>query len=120
MFKNILLIGIGGAIGSVLRYLFSQMIKSASFPLATFTVNIIGSFLIGIIIALSIKHSAFNSQWKIFLATGLCGGFTTFSSFSFENLQLIQEGKWLTSLIYIAGSILLGIIATGIGYKIAG
>lgn len=119
MFKNILLAGIGGAIGSILRYLFSQMIKSISFPLATFTVNILGSFLIGIIIALSIRYSAFNSQWKIFLATGICGGFTTFSSFSMENLHLLQEGKWLTSLTYTVGSILIGIIATGIGYKIA-
>jgi CrcB protein len=120
MFKNFLLVGIGGAIGSVLRYLFSQMIKSGPFPLATFTVNIIGSFLIGIFIALSIKQSEFNSSWKIFLATGICGGFTTFSSFSIENLQLIQQGKWMTSLLYIAGSILLGVIATAIGYKIAG
>lgn len=120
MFKNFLLIGIGGAIGSLLRFFFSQMIKSGSFPLATFTINIIGSFLIGIIIALSIKHIEFSSPWKLFLATGVCGGFTTFSSFSIENLQLIQQGKWMTSVFYIAGSILLGVIAAGIGYKIAG
>lgn len=119
MLKNLLLVGMGGAIGSALRYLFSQMIKPTSFPLATFTVNMIGSFLIGIIIAYSLRNNDFNNHWKIFLATGICGGFTTFSSFSMENLQLIQQGKWLILFFYIAGSIFLGIIGTAIGYKIA-
>ncbi|MBU3714485.1 MAG: fluoride efflux transporter CrcB [Ferruginibacter sp.] len=116
--KNILIVFIGGGIGSGLRYICSYSIKSATFPAATFIVNIIGSFAIGALFALSIKGSIANPHWKLFLTSGICGGFTTLSAFSFENVQLIQEGKWMTFALYTIGTIFLGIIAALLGYKI--
>jgi CrcB protein len=118
MFKNFLLVGLGGAIGSMLRYAFYLAITVKPFPLATFTVNIIGSFIIGVVLALSLKDDLFLNNWKLFLATGICGGFTTFSAFSLENITLLQNGKYFTALIYISLSIVLGIAAAFCGYKI--
>lgn len=116
MIKNLLLIGLGGAIGSMLRYAGSLLISTKQFPYATLSVNIIGSFIIGVVFALSIRDEAFSNNWKLFLATGLCGGFTTFSAFSLENMGLLQSGKYSMALVYIAISILLGIAATFLGY----
>ncbi len=118
MIKDLLFVGIGGGMGSVLRYLCAWIIPHKSFPTATFTVNIAGSFLIGMIMALSIKGSLPESQWKLFLTTGICGGFTTFSSLSMENLQLIQQDKWAVFFLYAFGSLLLGIAAAALGFKI--
>ncbi len=118
MIKNLLLVGLGGALGSMLRYAAAVMINTKYFPWPTLTVNIIGSFFIGLIFALSIKDETFLNNWKLFLATGICGGFTTFSSFSLENMGLLQQGKYATALTYICLSIILGIIAAFAGYKI--
>ncbi len=118
MFKNFVLVGLGGFVGAVLRFAFIQMIKVTQFPIATLLINMIGSCLIGIIIGISLKYSAFNDNWKLFLATGICGGFTTFSAFSLENVQMIQEGKTTQAILYIMGSVILGIAATWIGFKI--
>jgi CrcB protein len=118
MFKNILLVGLGGFLGTIIRFLFYQIIKSQESYPVTFLINVIGSLIIGIIIALNLKHGI-NDQWKLFLATGVCGGFTTFSSFSIENLQLIQQGKFGLSLLLILSSVFISIIAAYIGYKIA-
>ena len=70
------------------------------------------------VIGYGIKDIEFGNNWKVFLATGLCGGFTTFSAFSIENIQLIQQGKWLWAIVYIFGSIILGLLAAFIGLKI--
>jgi fluoride exporter len=118
MLKNFILVGLGGAAGSILRYVVSLMLMNRGFPLATLLVNIAGSFLIGLVLALGIKNENFAGNWKLFLATGICGGFTTFSAFSAENLQLLQNGKTGMSLLYIAVSIGAGIGATFLGYKI--
>jgi fluoride exporter len=118
MLKNFVLIGLGGALGSMLRYGVSLMVVSRAFPLATLLVNIAGSFVIGMVLALSSKNEAFAGNWKLFLATGICGGFTTFSAFSAENLQLLQSGKTLLSLLYMAISIVAGIGAAFAGYKL--
>lgn len=116
MIKNLLLIGLGGALGSMLRYAGSLFISTKQFPFATLSVNIIGSFIIGIVFALSIRDEAFSNNWKLFLATGLCGGFTTFSAFSLENMGLLQSGKYSLAFVYITISILLGLSATFFGY----
>jgi CrcB protein len=116
MIKEFLLVGAGGALGSMLRYAGNLLYNNKSFPATTFLINIIGSFIIGIVIGCSIKNNS-SINWKLFLATGICGGFTTFSAFSFENLSLLQEGKIFTSLLYIAGSVVLGIAAAWLGYK---
>ena len=118
MIKNLLLVGLGGALGSMLRYAAAVMINTKYFPWPTLTVNIIGSFFIGLIFALSIKDDTFLNNWKLFLATGICGGFTTFSAFSLENMGLLQQGKYATALTYICLSIILGIFAAFAGYKI--
>ncbi len=118
MIKNFLLIGLGGGIGSMCRYLASQLLLNKSFPVATLLINIAGSFIIGMVAAYALKSEWFAANWKLFLATGICGGFTTFSAFSLENLQLLQQGKYLWSLFYIATSIVLGLTATFFGYKL--
>lgn len=120
MFKNFLLVGLGGALGSMLRYAIYVLITVKYFPYGTFIVNITGSFILGLVLALSLKDETFLNNWKLFLATGICGGFTTFSSFSAENLALLQNGKYVTAIIYIVLSILLGIAAAALGYKVIG
>ena len=118
MIKNILLIGLGGGIGSMCRYTVSLLLVNKSFPVATLLINISGSFIIGLVAAYALKNEWFAANWKLFLATGICGGFTTFSAFSLENLQLVQQGKYLWALLYIAASIVLGLMATFFGYKL--
>jgi len=102
----------------MLRYGFSLMIPARTFPWPTLAVNIIGSFLIGLILALGIREESFLYNWKLFLATGICGGFTTFSAFSLENMTLLQKGNYLYALLYVTASILLGIAAAFGGYKL--
>lgn len=119
MLKNLLLVALGGGAGSVLRFLFSIWFKHNSFPLATLLVNIIGSFIIGLVIAISLRNSSFDTNWKLLLATGVCGGFTTFSAFSAEGLQLLQQQRMGSYAIYVCASILLGLVATWLGYSIA-
>lgn len=118
MIKNFLLVGLGGALGSMLRYAAYLLITVKHFPFGTFLVNIIGSFIIGIVLALSLKDESFLNNWKVFLATGICGGFTTFSSFSAENVALLQNGKFGIALLYITLSIVLGIAAAWLGFKL--
>jgi CrcB protein len=118
MLKNFFLVGLGGAIGSMLRYAVHLLITVKTFPLATFAVNIAGSFVIGLVLALSLKDDSFLNNWKLFLATGICGGFTTFSALSAENMVLLQNGKYFTALVYIALSIILGIAAAWLGFKL--
>ena len=118
MFKNFLLVGLGGALGSMLRYAAYLLITAKNFPFATLSVNIIGSFIIGLVLALSLKDENFLNNWKLFLATGICGGFTTFSAFSAENVVLLQSEKYLLALTYIAVSIIAGIGATWLGFNL--
>jgi fluoride exporter len=118
MLKNILLVGFGGAMGSMGRYIFSLLIANKNFPLNTFVINAIGCFAIGIFLALSIKNEVAFNNWKLFLTTGICGGFTTFSAFAIENVQLLQSGKTFAALAYIILSITISILAAFIGFKL--
>ena len=118
MLKNILLVGLGGAAGSMLRYAFSVWFKHANFPLATFLVNIIGSFVIGIVFAYALRSESFAINWRLFLAAGICGGFTTFSAFSLESLSLLQQQRIGMFFLYVIGSLLLGLAATWLGYSL--
>lgn len=118
MLKIILLVGSGGFIGSVARYLGGKLISEthiSSFPLGTLSVNIIGCFLIGLFYGLSERGNLANEEWRLFLAVGLCGGFTTFSSFSIENMTLLREGAFGYFLIYTGLSVFLGLAATFMG-----
>ncbi len=118
MFRDFLLVGLGGGIGSMLRYGAAVVMNTRIFPVATFAVNIIGSFIIGLVFALSIKETGLSASWKLFLASGICGGFTTFSAFSLENMGLLQSGKYGLALVYIGLSLVLGVTATFLGYQV--
>ena len=117
MLKNILLVGLGGAAGSMLRYLFSVWFKHASFPIATFLVNIIGSFIIGAVFAVALRSEAFANNWRLFLAAGICGGFTTFSAFSYESFLLFQADLWQMAVLYAVLSLIGCLLAVCLGYK---
>jgi fluoride exporter len=118
MLKNFLFVGLGGGIGAMLRYLFSSLIKHNTFPYNTLFINIAGSLLIGIIFGLSEKTNVISEQLKLFLATGICGGFTTFSAFSVENMQMLKDGNYVTAAMYIFVSVALCIVAVLAGFKI--
>jgi len=121
MIKNILLVGLGGAIGSIARYLCQRWFAAAyvhSFPWGTFAVNVAGCFLIGIFWGISFKTFDTNESWKLFLMTGLCGGFTTFSAFTLEGIGLIKEEKMGLFFSYVAASVLLGLLATYAGMRL--
>lgn len=115
--KILLAIGAGSFIGGVLRYLVSLLITSRSitqFPFGTLTVNLLGCLLIGVVYGLAGKGSL-TSEWRLFLATGVLGGFTTFSAFSLETVELLKQGNLLYAFAYVLASIVLGLMATYLG-----
>jgi CrcB protein len=112
----LILVGIGGAAGSILRYVLQRQLN-ADFPLGTITVNILGCLLIGVLWALVIKNEL-NDTLRIALMTGFCGGFTTFSSFTLESLQLLQHNRYLFFTVYTISNVVIGLLATFAGYKI--
>jgi CrcB protein len=119
MLKQLLLIGAGGFIGSVARFLVSRLntrIDWLSIPIGTLAVNVIGSLLIGFLIGISDRSPVLTVEWRMFLMVGLCGGFTTFSSFTGENLVLLRNGQILPLLLYTGLSIFLGFTAVYLGY----
>lgn len=121
MIKNILIIGTGGFIGSVARYFLSGLnlnIDYFSIPFGTLLVNITGSFIIGLLTGISERSTILTTEWRLFLMVGLCGGFTTFSSFTNENLMLLHNGQFLSILLYTGLSIFLGFIAVFFGYAL--
>ena len=119
--KNFLLVFIGGGFGSGLRYLIGKYLNSSlgSFPIGTFTVNIIGSLLIGLILGYAAKENSLSQNQVLLLATGFCGGFTTFSAFANENFQLLKTGDIMQFSIYTISSVVVGLIAVFIGIYIA-
>jgi fluoride exporter len=119
MLKQLLLIGTGGFIGSVARFLVSRLntrVEWLSIPVGTLAVNVLGSFLIGFLIGVSERSPVLTVELRMFLMVGLCGGFTTFSSFSGENLMLMRNGQFLPLFLYTGLSILLGFTAVYLGY----
>jgi CrcB protein len=116
--KLILAIGAGSFIGGVFRYLLSLLIQTkttTNFPSGTLAVNLIGCFFIGIVFGIFDKGNM-SHEWKLFLATGLLGGFTTFSAFSIETFTLFKEGHTGYAMLYILASVLLGLLATYAAY----
>jgi len=112
MLKEIIAVFIGGGIGSVLRFLLNkiEIVSENNYPYSTFISNVVGCFILGLVLGYFIKNDSNNSILFVFLTVGLCGGFTTFSSFSNENLQLLQNGHILSFLIYTLLSLILGIM----------
>ncbi|HYK43685.1 MAG TPA: fluoride efflux transporter CrcB [Parafilimonas sp.] len=116
--KTIIIVFTGSGIGGVARFAVQSWIAGIDqfvFPLGTFIVNIAGCFLIGLFYALGERGSLLTPEWRIALTTGFCGGFTTFSTFAFENMNLLRTGDYLYLALYISFSILLGIAGVFLG-----
>jgi CrcB protein len=121
MIRDILLVAGGSALGGVARFLIGKGLTglwATPLPLATLLVNISGSLLIGYIYSVYGKHGSLSPSALLFLATGICGGFTTFSAFSYENLLLIRSGQTTWAAFYILLSLVLGLLAVFAGYQI--
>ena len=121
MLKSIFIVGIGSFIGGTIRYIISTLMKSPSntfLPWGTLTVNLLGCFLIGIIYALFAKHTNTASPLFLLLTTGFCGGFTTFSTFANEGLQMLQNGNIGGFITYILLSLIAGLALVALGYWI--
>ncbi len=118
MIKLILAVGAGSFLGGIARFLLSKSINAVSvfaFPLATFVVNILGCFAIGFFSGMALHSSQINETWRLFLTVGFCGGFTTFSTFANENLNLLQNDHIVGFALYAALSLFVGIIAVYLG-----
>lgn len=121
MIRTLLLVGTGGFLGSISRFLVSRLMQNnfpSAFPFGTFLVNISGCLLIGLIFGLSERSTMLTTGWKMFLAVGFCGGFTTFSTFANENLALLRDGEIFYFFLYTGLSVFLGIAATFLGVLI--
>ncbi len=119
---HLLIIGLGGFVGSILRYVTVRLVDdklNALFPYGTLTVNIVGSFLLGIIYMLAVRKAGLTENGRLFLGVGFCGGFTTFSAFTLENVNLIQQKFIGTSVLYISLSVVAGILALAAGIWIS-
>ncbi len=118
--QKFLFVGFGGFFGSMSRYGLSRIVHEAAmlkvFPLGTFLINIIGSLLLGMVYAVSAKKIENQEFINLFLGVGFCGGFTTFSAFTWENLMLIQQRNFLEAILYSAGSFVIGIGAVWGGF----
>jgi len=118
--QNLLWVFLGGGLGSALRYLLSKNLNPlfSNIFIGTFTVNLIGCLIIGILIGLESK-SILNKPLLLFSITGFCGGFTTFSAFASENLNFIKSGDYTYAILYSLGSIIIGILAVALGLAIS-
>jgi CrcB protein len=120
---NLLYVAAGGALGAAGRYLITYWFYShseTSYPLGTFTVNIVGCFLLGLIYKLTMEKSLLSPELRLMLTVGMIGAFTTFSTFSFEILNLIKENNFGTALLYIGASVFCGLLAVWLGAAAAG
>ena len=118
MLKNLLLVGLGGFLGSTMRYTVWYYFRSVNFPTATLIVNILGSLIIGIVIGISIKDVHFSQNWKLFLSTGICGGFTTFSAFSLEVANMLIRDELALAAAYAVSSVAGSVLALFTGLMI--
>lgn len=116
--RDLLIVFIGGGLGSVVRVLINKLIPYNSFPYSTLTVNLIGSFLIGLFVSYLVHNNMIKTDYYYLLVVGFCGGLTTFSAFSIENLNFIKSNEILHSSIYIIISILFCIILAYLGYNV--
>lgn len=117
-----LYIALGGALGSLCRYWLGGAIQRAwlgTFPMGTLVVNLTGCFLIGLFLQYALDSTSVNAELRVFLTIGFCGGYTTFSSYSWETLRLLQTGEWGKALVYSIGSVVIGLLATAAGMGVS-
>jgi len=115
-------IAIGGAIGSVARYLLSTFVLRVSgtlFPVGTFVVNVIGCLVFGAIAGAASQRVQISATVRLFLLTGILGGFTTFSSYAFESFVLVRDGQFAWAAINVVGQVVAGLVGIAVGYAIA-
>jgi fluoride exporter len=117
MINNILFIALGGAAGSVIRYFCQRIFNDESFPSGTLLVNIVGCFIMGMLWAM-IANNSLREQSRLLWITGFCGGFTTFSAFSYESNRLLMDGKVFIFFLYTSITVVAGLFATYGGYKL--
>ncbi len=122
MNQNLFIVFVGGGLGSVARYLTGIYVSKfwhSTFPIGTFSINIIGCFIIGVVYGLSEKYGWLTPQLRLLLATGFCGGYTTFSTFALENLRLLQTNQLIPFFLYALLSFVLGLFAVWGGLRLA-
>lgn len=123
MLKDLLFVALGGGIGSALRYLTSRvvvkLVSGNLIFLGTFTANIIGSLLIGLLSGWMLINQPDNQTFRLFFIVGFCGGYTTFSTFAFENMRLIELNQWGLLTAYVLASVVLGVLAVWVGVRLA-
>ena len=115
---NVLIIGIGGALGAVVRYGIALWVGQRwgrSFPLGTFVINVSGSFLIGLLMTLLAERFSVNPQWRLLLVVGFLGAYTTFSTFEYETGALLKDGEWVFAMLNVVLSVVVGFIALKLG-----
>ncbi|MBU2940252.1 fluoride efflux transporter CrcB [Lacinutrix sp. C3R15] len=119
--KNLLLVFVGGGFGSVLRYIIGKYLNNTEngIPYGTFLANVLGSLFIGFILGYALKHNSLSANQTLLLATGFCGGFTTFSSFAYENHVFLKSGDFTSFAIYTIASFVLGFLAVFSGMYLA-
>jgi CrcB protein len=121
---NIVLVGVGGALGAIARYLISGLVlhhyPGWKFPLPTFLVNVLGCLVAGILAGFIVKQDWFSAQHRLFLFTGILGGFTTFSAFGLETMHLLRDGHIGIAMLYVGLSVVVGIGALWVAMLVAG
>jgi fluoride exporter len=118
---GVLFVALGGALGSAARYLVSGWFAARfgpAFPYGTFVINVTGSFIIGLFLAFAQDRISLSPYWRLFFAVGVVGGYTTFSTFEYESVRLLQDGQMLLAASYLVGSVVLGAIGTVAGIAV--
>ncbi|MDD2380989.1 MAG: fluoride efflux transporter CrcB [Mariniphaga sp.] len=118
MLRTVLIVGSGGFIGSVMRYMVQHIMEKvliSTFPWGTLIANVTGSLIIGMVFGLAGRGNVMNAEWRIFLAVGICGGFTTFSSFAYNSFSMLSERDWRALLLNTGGNFFLSLIAVYLG-----
>jgi fluoride exporter len=119
--SNFLLVALGGGLGAAGRYGVSLALpaKPGEWPWATFSINVLGSLLIGVLAGWLSTRGEAGEPWRLFLGVGVLGGFTTFSAYSLETLRMVERGEWPMAIMYALGSVLAGLAAVAIGAEVA-